>query len=230
MKKRIQVLQSEIKDYCELISLVSTTPAENILQVQRDLRAAPEPLAYLATARGVPGSLQSPSSMESDVDKLASRYLIAYPVLPPIQLTTDDLKPRLTVPVLETEWSQIGSPTLSNPAALLKARPDSTDPLKSLTATLARGLCAPHQLSAPTSLSYIEKRLQLLQIKYWTSVQISNELAAIVISSYLEVDHPFYAFFDAELFVQSLVDQETTFCGTFLVNSLLSQACVSCHP
>lgn len=235
--------------------MLCATPEGNIVQVLRDLQAAPEPLAYLAAARGVTdkrtqgrrissdtsmtGSLHSLSRTELDVDGLAARYQIAYPALPPMQPTTDDLQPCSTVPMTKPELSQtilnVGGPASSNPAALLQAWSDSTGPLGSLTTTLAGRLCTPEQLATPISARratpspYIDERLHRLQIGYWTSVPISNDFAATVISSYLKVDHLFYAFFDADLFLQSLVNQETTFCGPFLVSSLLSQACVSCH-
>lgn len=235
--------------------MLSATPEENIVQVLRNLQAAPEPLDYLATARGVTdtrtqgrrgssntsviGSLRSLSRMELDVDDLAARYQLAYPTIPPIQLTIDDLQPRFTVPALKPELSQpilnVGGSASRNPATLLQERPDSTNYLDSFTATLAGQLCTPHQLATATSPrpvtppSYIDERLHRLQMDYWTSVPISNEFAATVISSYLEVEHPFYALFDADLFLQNLITREITFCSPFLVSSLLSYACVSCH-
>ena len=122
---------------------------------------------------------------------------------------------------------------LSSPATLLQTRPDSTDPFIGLTATLADRLCPSRPLaSAPTSRpatppSYIDERLHRLQVDYWTSVPISDGFAATAISTYLEVDHPFHALFDANLFLDDLINRNITFCSPFLVTSLLSHACVS---
>ena len=178
--------------------------------------------------------------MELDVDELAARYQLAYPEFLPIQLTTRDLQPRFAAPVPASELIQpilnVGESASSDSATLLQARPDSTDNLGSLTATLARQLCTSHQLSnvaSPeqvTTWLYVDERLHRLQIDYWTSVPIDNKFAATVISCYLKVDHPFYPLFDADLFLQNLVDREVSFCSPFLVISILSQACVGCYP
>ncbi|KAK8076322.1 hypothetical protein PG994_003594 [Apiospora phragmitis] len=222
--------------------------------VLRDLKAAPEPLAYLASARGeletlqgrrsstdtsVAGSLHSLSRVDLGFDELTARYQIAYPALSPIPLATIDPQPRFTIPIFKTGLDQqhfldAEGSFSSSPATLLQGQTGSTDPLGSLTAALNRRLGSFHQLaSAPSPRparppSYIDERLHRLQIDYWTSVPISNDFAATVISSYLEVDHPVYAFFDADLFLHDLVHLEITFCSPFLVSSLLSQACYTC--
>lgn len=72
-----------------------------------------------------------------------------------------------------------------------------------------------------------DHRLHLLQISYWSRVPITNEYAALVISFYLETDHPFLGFFDADLFIQDLVGRRMRHCSAFLVSSLLFLACVS---
>lgn len=72
-----------------------------------------------------------------------------------------------------------------------------------------------------------DTRLFRLKIRFWTTVPISNELAASIISTYLEVEHPIYGFFDANLFLQDLVNQEVQHCSPLLLNSTLFWACVS---
>ncbi|KDN63562.1 hypothetical protein CSUB01_09347 [Colletotrichum sublineola] len=52
---------------------------------------------------------------------------------------------------------------------------------------------------------YCDSRLERLQIRYWTKVPISNELAARLISFYLETDHAVMGFFDADLFLDDLL-------------------------
>jgi hypothetical protein len=64
-------------------------------------------------------------------------------------------------------------------------------------------------------------------MKNWSDVQISNELAANIISFYLEVDYRTLPFFDLDLFLEDLVHNRPYFCSSLLVNSLLSWACVS---
>jgi hypothetical protein len=75
--------------------------------------------------------------------------------------------------------------------------------------------------------AYCDPRLHQLNIGYWTRIRVTNEFAAAVISLYLEVDHPTHGFFDADLFLDDLVNQRHQFCSKFLVSSLLYYGCVS---
>ena len=72
-------------------------------------------------------------------------------------------------------------------------------------------------------------RLLDLKIRYWTTVPISNDLAADLISTFLLVELPVYGFFDPDLFISDLTSQEGRFCSSLLVNSLLFWASV-CFP
>ncbi|KAK4501108.1 hypothetical protein PRZ48_006914 [Zasmidium cellare] len=81
---------------------------------------------------------------------------------------------------------------------------------------------------APLSISgaelppvYCDPRLAQLQIGAWTNVQLSNRLAAEMLSWYLEADHPSFGFFDAGLFVQDLIGERAVHCSRLLVNVLL---------
>jgi hypothetical protein len=69
--------------------------------------------------------------------------------------------------------------------------------------------------------------LQKMDIMLWTSVPITNQFFADVISLYLATDHPLLGVFDAELFVGDLIGGTLNFCSPFLVNSLLAFASVS---
>jgi hypothetical protein len=61
----------------------------------------------------------------------------------------------------------------------------------------------------------------------WCSVAIPNDLAGRLIGFYLETDHAVLGHFDADLFVEDLVQFRSEFCSSLLVNSLLLWACVS---
>jgi hypothetical protein len=76
-------------------------------------------------------------------------------------------------------------------------------------------------------LQYCDARLSNLDVKYWTTVPIHDELAARAISNYLENYHPLTGFFDADLFLTGLTDSNSEHCTAFLFNALLCQACVS---
>ncbi|KAJ8606898.1 hypothetical protein MRB53_040651 [Persea americana] len=58
-----------------------------------------------------------------------------------------------------------------------------------------------------------------LNIGFWTTVPISNRLAADLLRTYCRVEHPIYAFFDWNLFCQDLLSRQTRFCSPLLLNS-----------
>ncbi|CAK1356419.1 unnamed protein product [Cercospora beticola] len=69
--------------------------------------------------------------------------------------------------------------------------------------------------------------LRDLQISYWTTVPVSNDTAASIISLYLENMHPVLGTFDADLFLGDLLAHKLRFCSPFLVNAVLYYGC---HP
>lgn len=75
----------------------------------------------------------------------------------------------------------------------------------------------------------VDDRLKAVDFQNWTRVPITNELAATLISLYLELDHPWCSLFDADLFLKDCVEGKTHFCSSLLINALLGWACVSRH-
>jgi hypothetical protein len=73
-----------------------------------------------------------------------------------------------------------------------------------------------------------DPRLKQLRINGWTRVPMQDHLAAGLISHFLENDHPYLGFFDADLFVEDLVHHRRRYCSSFLVNAVLYIAAV-CH-
>jgi hypothetical protein len=71
-----------------------------------------------------------------------------------------------------------------------------------------------------------DSRLWEVKIRYWTTVPVAEHLAAELFSAFLEVELPVYGFFDPELFSRDLVMQDTRFCSSLLVNSVLFWASV----
>ena len=74
---------------------------------------------------------------------------------------------------------------------------------------------------------YWDQRLENLNIAFWTTVPVTDQLAAGAISLYLETDYTITSMFNAHLFVGDLVGCRLQFCSPFMVSSLLSLACVS---
>ncbi|KIL91963.1 nitrogen assimilation transcription factor nit-4 [Fusarium avenaceum] len=75
-------------------------------------------------------------------------------------------------------------------------------------------------------LSSCDERLEELNIEFWSSVPIPSDLAAKIISLYLETDHPLLGSFDPTLFVEDLVRCRTRYCSKLLVNALMYWSCM----
>ena len=76
------------------------------------------------------------------------------------------------------------------------------------------------------TLCQIDNRLWEVIIRYWTTVPVAEHLAAELFSALLEVELPVHEFFDPELFVCDLAMQDTRFCTSLLVISVLFWASV----
>ncbi|KAK4185949.1 hypothetical protein QBC35DRAFT_287017 [Podospora australis] len=68
-------------------------------------------------------------------------------------------------------------------------------------------------------------RLRHIEIGLWTSVLISNELAAKLISYHLMVEHSTMRLFDSDLFLDDLISGCDTYCSGPLVNAILAWTC-----
>ncbi|KAF3000829.1 hypothetical protein E8E13_006783 [Curvularia kusanoi] len=74
---------------------------------------------------------------------------------------------------------------------------------------------------------YCDSRLGKLNISFWTSVPVADDLAASAISLYIETHHPIWSFFDASKFIEDLIEcrtDSTSTCSPLLVSSLLAFA------
>ncbi|KAF5664314.1 C6 zinc finger domain-containing protein [Fusarium denticulatum] len=71
---------------------------------------------------------------------------------------------------------------------------------------------------------FIDPRLHHVGISRWTIVPISNQFAAEAIALYLNMNQSWWAYFDTDLFLDTLVNVETNFCSRMLVNALLTWA------
>ncbi|WZH42163.1 Zn2-C6 fungal-type domain-containing protein [Fusarium acuminatum] len=83
----------------------------------------------------------------------------------------------------------------------------------------------PSQHSRST-LHHCDDRLGKLNISFWTTVPIPSDLAAKVISLYLETDQPLLGTFDPDLFMNDLINCETRYCSAFLLSTIMYWGCV----
>ncbi|KAG5974960.1 hypothetical protein E4U55_007947 [Claviceps digitariae] len=99
-----------------------------------------------------------------------------------------------------------------------------TDWANAETENVAPWVCA-SESGGTGDFTLCDARLSKLNIRHWTSVDISDDLAARCISLYLQTDHPLLGHFDPELFVSHLISEEHEYCSALLINSMLYWAC-----
>lgn len=74
-----------------------------------------------------------------------------------------------------------------------------------------------------------DERLEELNMSFWTSVSISDDVAVKIISLYLETDHPLLGTFEPDLFVDDLTSCRLRHCSPLLVSAIMYWGCVSAH-
>ncbi|KAM0242114.1 hypothetical protein ACHAP5_007351 [Fusarium lateritium] len=79
----------------------------------------------------------------------------------------------------------------------------------------------------PRDWELCDPRLRSLRMARWTNVPIEDKLASAVLSHFLTVHYPIFAFFDADLFLDDLILMNNTYCSRFLVASIMDMACQS---
>ncbi|KXJ88036.1 hypothetical protein Micbo1qcDRAFT_197616 [Microdochium bolleyi] len=72
---------------------------------------------------------------------------------------------------------------------------------------------------------WLARRLSLLDISRWTTVDITSPMAIGAIALYLSNEYPILPLFDRQLFLDSLLSYQIYHCSALLVNALLGWAC-----
>ncbi|KAM0418945.1 hypothetical protein ACHAPT_012103 [Fusarium lateritium] len=211
----------------EVISLLRSLPraqATEMLQRLRDNADLPTVLSSVQwntnfTMR--PSDLRSaraiaPPTGSATEFELTAQCNTAYPKILPVDMPS-------LMGLLQKSNSDQRMPVLSN----IANPPPSTSRShsQSLRQVEPEHGSAASQALMPVSGKRCDSRLEKLQISYWTKVPVSNEVAASLISFYIGTDHKIMGFFDADLFLQDLVECRQRFCSSFLVNSVLCLAC-----
>ncbi|KAG6178471.1 hypothetical protein E4U27_003741 [Claviceps purpurea] len=112
--------------------------------------------------------------------------------------------------------------------AVMRADGTTVEPRRTnsdITERPASRVSGPEKGSAIGDVTLCDPRLSKLNIRHWTSVDISDDLAAKCISLYLQTDHPLLGHFDPELFVSSLISEKHEYCSSLLINAMLYWAC-----
>ena len=203
-----QQVQSEVINLLRSLPLDKATQMLQHLRNNSDLPTAISSIQQSSSLTARPSDLRvaravaSPTGSATEFE-LTAQFSAAYPRLPPPDLQA----------LRELLWQGNNSnaaPAFNRVLGLLP--PTSQD--SSQTATPS------------ASDEYCDSRLQSLQISYWTKIPVSDEMAASLISFYIETDHNILGLFDADLFLQDLVEFRQRFCSSFLVSAILCYACV----
>lgn len=243
---RVRSLQTQLREFQTLVGVLrnsSEPEAGDILKQIRNTDDIPQLVSslngsmhkryrpsILRTVRAVAAPTFSGLELE-----LMVRHTIAYPAIPPLDAESRSFNPLLKPSLhpegplqhvqVKNEVSSAGPSSQPvnhvDPANLTTGPDRQSSPLPKLDPELAE-----RSVIGISGSKYCDERLDHLRIGYWTSVPIDDDFAASVISYYLEVNHPANGFFDAELFVQDLVEHRSRFCSTFFVHALLAWACV----
>ncbi|KAK8102802.1 hypothetical protein PG984_015948 [Apiospora sp. TS-2023a] len=213
----------------EMLELLKWLPEHRAFDVLRVLRANDgDCAAALSVIKSGPGGTRRPSDCnvpqaeipaQSPLEiELMARHPIAYPMLQPISVAAlrESNLLRTVNSNRPTELSSQHSSKFRSPPIV--GEPFNIDADSAVKLYRLHG--APEE-PLPISRDYCDDRLSALHISAWTTVQVSNELAARIISLYLKTDHPMLGTFDPDLFVSDLITQQKRFCSSLLVNALL---------
>ncbi|KAF4452232.1 Nitrogen assimilation transcription factor nit-4 [Fusarium austroafricanum] len=203
----------ETEKILELFEIMKTGPEAQAIDILRVLRSHADLDTAMSTiqpriARSIAGqtrSLEHPRYLGLE-SELMTRHSITFPTLQPFESSI--LKKFFNTGRTSAVDSDNDTPMTSN---------ESNEP-------------NPFSMHNPTKspaplLSPCDERLEELNIGFWSSVPIPSDLAAKVISLYLETDHPILGSFDPALFVEDLIHCRAGYCSKLLVSAIMYLSC-----
>ncbi|TPX12588.1 uncharacterized protein E0L32_000765 [Thyridium curvatum] len=206
----------------QVLELLRTAPEDAAIDFLRVLRDEPsvfdftsspslaswEAARSLALARS-PSLAKSPAPIDFETE-LGNQFPGAFPPLKPLALADVNLR------LLHASPITIADRTRHN-----RKRRRSVDG--------SRGRPLPSADSLPQSTTgaskrYVDYRLEHLNVQPWTSVPVSDTLAARALSFYLSNEHPLLGVFDPDLVIRDLVRGSGRFCSPLLFSALMAWA------
>ncbi|KAF9735825.1 hypothetical protein PMIN06_002189 [Paraphaeosphaeria minitans] len=228
---RLQALRRENKTLNELIDHLRTMPDDEAHAVLQLVRNSANPQSILKNIRDGNLSMVQPSQRETALAalplahsetefKLMVDHSAAYPAL---DLTRSAILAKTTL--LEST-RMLAHDLPPEKAASGSFAASSADPreLGDNPQDLLRAQAEPNIETDGGFPQSIDPLLDDLRIKYWSTVDVTDEFAASAICMYLENDHPTLGLFDAWLFLKDLIERKHECCSSFLVTSLLAFA------
>ncbi|KAJ9129334.1 hypothetical protein NKR23_g12559, partial [Pleurostoma richardsiae] len=213
-----------LKSSAEIVDQLKSLPEQDALDLLDRLREAAEPSDALTLhEKPIAERSTAPQLVAPTQSSLEFELMIRHPISYPTLISTE-------LPFRNPEHLLCSAGTLGFIPARRSRRTakvsDAPDSSSGGTSAFRSEFSSEGVFGGPTS-SFCDPSLRHLQMRKWTKVPITDELAANVISSYLQIDHPLLGLFDADLFVKDLVSGQQYFCSSLLVNALLSWACQS---
>lgn len=213
LKQKHEQLEQQSRNTTELYRLLQHAPENGADELLGRIRHGMSP-DHVPAFTGQLLSCRSPSpnqtnrSMMPPTDtsvefELVSLHPNVYPSLSPLDVASLNL----------------GLLGISSLRSFRRNRPNSPSKINNMS--------IPHTTSTLSSSKYIDARSGRIQMRRWSNVAISNELADRIISSYLVNDTPWWAFFNIDLFLDDFANGTNRFCSPLLVSSMLAWACVS---
>ncbi|KAF5017279.1 hypothetical protein F66182_10816 [Fusarium sp. NRRL 66182] len=215
------------KDLFKALEILRTAPEDTLSVLLQDLRSkrsvseflqsidsTPSPLNPLTTS--LAGTFAS-SALELDLNM---RFSGAFPHLETLEISDVDLQllegqRQAPVPLNTQAIQSRLSSSLAQHSEPGSETPKSSGSFSSSSDTIR------------DARQYTDPRLENIRVWQWTSVPISDALAAQAISFYLVNEHPVLALFDANLFIKDFVTGGQRFCSPLLVSSFLAWCCAS---
>lgn len=214
--------QSQHKELASVVNKLISLPEDEALEMLKTLRRDGDPSATLSlyqSSGARPCRATTPPVFAALELELSARHSKVYPILPPVDTSKID------------PWtSATGIPRRSSvqwPLSLdiVAAEPMENEVMKDVDPI-------PDNINESSIWSAAgfengQDLSQFLNMSYWTTIPIGNELAATVITNYLAGNNAMFRLFDTELFLDDLLARRLNFCSAFLVHSVFSCACVS---
>ncbi|KAI1655065.1 hypothetical protein F4813DRAFT_382260 [Daldinia decipiens] len=252
LKREVESLRRSTEDMLEIFDLLESAPDAVSLDILRRLKStrnlaegASDTSDILASVKKdleddplLPVKLSNrqlmagliPETQQTPEYELMMRCPTAYPMLIPVEIAfinlADLLRPAILEPPRAPSFTGQGDMPSSSS---VPAGPSEGGIRSGVTPTVLDA--SDHEIGNFEPLqsmhTIVDDRLKSVNFQSWTTVPITNELAANLISLYLEIDHPWCPLFDADLFLNDCIQGKTHFCSTLLMNALLGWTCQS---
>ncbi|KAI0841634.1 hypothetical protein F5Y06DRAFT_195478 [Hypoxylon sp. FL0890] len=205
----------------------ANNPSDVLASVKKDLEGDPVLPVMLSNRQLMAGLI--PETQQTPEYELMMRCPTAYSMLIPVEIAFINLADLLRPAILKRPKASSFTTLGDTPSSSTTPSQNEGTPRSGLTPTLSEA--GNHGIDNFEPLlsmhTIIDDRLKSVNFQRWTAVPITNELAATLISLYLEIDHQWCPLFDADLFLDDCVQGKTHFCSALLMNALLGWACVS---